>query len=414
MQYSVLLDLATDVGYELAMCGAETFRVEESISRILAAYGIDSEVFAIPNYLIVSTLDPDGSPVTRMRRIGPHGNDLDGVERFSNLSRRLCACTPPTGEAVRWLEEACRGKRTYSLPIRYLGIFLGAAGFALFFQGSWMDALCAGLCGLLVGLTTQVLDKMKANTFFSTLAAAFAMGLLAYALGAAGLSPNPDAATIGALMLLVPGLLFTNAMRDIIYGDTNSGINRIVQVLLIAVAIALGTAGAWSIASSLWGSPVSAPDIPWSIPAQCLFSLISCIGFSIVFNIHGPGGILCALGGVLSWAVYALCLSSGSSDIIAYFWAGLASSVYSEAMARIRKYPAISYLVVSIFPLIPGAGVYYTMNHAVRGNMAAFYTQSMHTAAIAGILAVGILLGSTVFRMYGGWQLRRIMGKERK
>ena len=77
MQYSALLDLATDVGYELAMCGAETFRVEESISRILAAYGIDSEVFAIPNYLIVSTLDPDGSPVTRMRRIGPHGNDLD-------------------------------------------------------------------------------------------------------------------------------------------------------------------------------------------------------------------------------------------------------------------------------------------------------------------------------------------------
>ena len=107
-------------------------------------------------------------------------------------------------------------------------------------------------------------------------------------------------------------------------------------------------------------------------------------------------------------------LSSGSSDILAYFWAGLTSSVYSEAMARIRKYPAISYLVVSIFPLIPGAGVYYTMNYAVRGDMAAFYTQSMHTAAIAGILAVGILLGSTVFRMYGGWQLRRIMGKERK
>ena len=414
MQYSVLLDLATDVGYELAMCGAETFRVEESISRILAAYGIDSEVFAIPNYLIVSTLDPDGSPVTRMRRIGPHGNDLDGVERLSNLSRRLCACTPPTEEAVRWLEEACRGKRTYSLPIRYLGDFLGAVGFALFFRGSWMDALCAGLCGLLVGLTTQILDKMKANTFFSTLAAAFVMGLLAYALGAVGLSPNPDAATIGALMILVPGLLFTNAMRDIIYGDTNSGINRIVQVLLIAVAIALGTAGAWSIASALWGTPVSAPDITWSIPAQCLFSLIGCIGFSIVFNIHGPGGLLCALGGVLSWAVYALCLSNGSSDILAYFWAALASSVYSEVMARIRKYPAISYLVVSIFPLIPGAGVYYTMNYAVRGNMAAFYTQSMHTAAIAGIIAVGILLGSTVFRMYGGWQLRRIMDKERK
>ena len=72
-------------------------------------------------------------------------------------------------------------------------------------------------------------------------------------------------------------------------------------------------------------------------------------------------------------------------------------------MARIRKYPAISYLVVSIFPMIPGAGVYYTMNYAVRGEMEMFASQGMHTAAIAGIMAVGILLGSSTFRMYTYW-----------
>ena len=60
-----------------------------------------------------------------------------------------------------------------------------------------------------------------------------------------------DSSIIGALMILVPGLLITNSMRDIIYGDTNSGINRIVQVLLSAFAIALGTAAAWRITSGL-------------------------------------------------------------------------------------------------------------------------------------------------------------------
>ena len=69
-------------------------------------------------------------------------------------------------------------------------------------------------------------------------------------------------------------------------------------------------------------------------------------------------------------------------------------------MARVRKYPAISYLVISIFPLIPGAGVYYTMNHAVQGQTDLFASKGMHTAAIAGVMAVGILLGSSVFRMY--------------
>ena len=69
-----------------------------------------------------------------------------------------------------------------------------------------------------------------------------------------------------------------------------------------------------------------------------------------------------------------------------------------------RKYPAISYLVVCIFPLIPGAGVYYTMNYAVRGMNMEFAVQGLHTAAIAGTIAVGILLASTVVRMYLTWR----------
>jgi uncharacterized membrane protein YjjB (DUF3815 family) len=196
-------------------------------------------------------------------------------------------------------------------------------------------------------------------------------------------------------------------MRDVIYGDINSGINRIVQVFLTAVAIALGTAVAWRVAGHLWGIPVSAAVIQYSIPAHCLFALVGCIGFSILFNIHGPGGLLCALGGVLSWAVYLIALKTGCNDIIAYFWSALFASFYSEIMARIRKCPAISYLVVSIFPMIPGAGAYYTMNYAVRGQMEQFAAEGMHTIAIAGILAVGILLVSTTFRMYADHKLKK-------
>ena len=418
MDEITLLDMVTDLGYELAMSGAETFRVEESISRILSAYGLSAEVFAIPNYLIVSFLGLDGQPITRMRRIGFHGNDLDSVERYSALSRALCNRTPAPADAQQWLEYVRQLRRSYPTAVQYLGFFLGALGFGLFFGGGWRDGLCAGVCGMLVGLVNRTTQRWKANPFFSTLAASFLMAVLAYAMGAVGIAKSPDAVTIGALMILVPGLLFTNAMRDIIYGDTNSGVNRIVQVFLVAAAIALGTAVAWQMVSLLWAPPLSAAPIGWNALCQSLFSLVGCIGFSILFNIHGPGGLLCALGGFLSWAVYALSLRFFPSDLNAYFWAALFSSVYSEVMARIRKYPAISYLVVSIFPLIPGAGVYYTMNCAVQGEMEQFAARGMHTAAIAGIIAVGVLLGSTVFRMYSDIhrhrQLERRPQKEEK
>ena len=407
MDYNTLLDMATDLGYELAMAGAETFRVEESISRCLAAYGVNAEVFAIPNYLVVSILAEDGTPITRMRRIGHHGNNLDAVEKFSNLSRAICNRKPVPTEGLRWL-DIVRGKlSSYSVPMLYLGHFIGACGYGLFFGGNLLDGICAGICGVLIGFVNNFLDKWKANPFFRTIASAFLMALLAYAMGTAGITKNPDAVTIGALMILVPGLLFTNAMRDIIYGDTNSGVNRIVQVFLIAVAIALGTASAWNVASSLWGAPISVAGIQYSLAAQCLFAFIGCVGFMILFNVHGKGGWLCALGGMLAWAVYLIAQRISGSDLVAYFWSALFSSLYSEVMARIRKYPAISYLVISIFPMIPGAGVYYTMNYAVQGQMDLFAQKGMFTAAIAGIMAVGILLGSTGFRMYSDWKLHK-------
>jgi uncharacterized membrane protein YjjB (DUF3815 family) len=250
------------------------------------------------------------------------------------------------------------------------------------------------------------MDHLKANQFFRTIAAAFPMALLAYAMQAVGLSHNADMVTIGALMILVPGLLFTNAMRDIIYGDTNSGTNRIVQVFLIAAAIALGTAAAWNLSVFLWGAPVN-PDSSIGLLASLIPCFVGCIGFCIIFNIHGKGGLLCALGGVLTWLVYCLTARFGGNDLIGYFWGTLFAAAYSETMARIRKYPAISYLVVSIFPLIPGAGVYYTMQHAVQGNMDLFATQGMHTAAIAGIMAVAILLVSTSVRLWNNWKFGR-------
>ena len=407
MDYNTLLDLATDLGYELAMSGAETFRVEESITRVLASYGVESEAFAIPNYLVVSIITESGKPITRMRRIGQHGTDLDSVEKFNGLSRALCNRKPEPKVGLDWLRLVKSQKIFYSLPIVYAGHFLGGLGFALFFGGSWLDGLFGGLCGMLAGFITQFLEDLKANYFFRTIAAAFVMALAAYTMPALGIPINTDAVNIGALMLLVPGLLFTNAMRDIIYGDTNSGVNRIVQVFLVAIALALGTGAAWNVISTLLAPPVPIQALTHSLAAECFYSFLGCLGFAILFNIHGPGALLCTLGGVIAWFVYGIALRATGSDLSAYFWAALCSSVYAEIMARIRKCPAIAYLVVAIFPLIPGAGVYYTMNYAVQGQMDAFASNGMHTAAIAGIIAVGVLLASTLFRIWTVWKSSR-------
>ena len=405
MDYYLLADLAARLGCQLALAGAETFRVEDTVRRILRTYGVECEVFAIPNSLTVSFEATNGKPLTIMKRIGYHGNDLEALEQLNALSRRICREKPTVEEASEWLRQTMARCRVYRPAVAYLGSFLGGLGFALVFGGSLRDCLWAGLMGMIIGFVNRFLDRFEANPFFSTILASFLMAVPAYVAAGLGWLDNPDAAIIGALMILVPGLLITNSMRDIIYGDTNSGINRIVQVLLSAFAIALGTAAAWRITSGLYGLPVSTGVVhPFWV--QGLAVLVGCVGFAILFNVHGGGMWLCTLGGVATWMVYLLAQQLGYGVYSMNFFATLVAALYAETMARIRKYPVTSYLVVSTFPLLPGAGIYYTMSLGLAGDFHAALAKGLETAGIAGCLAVGILLVSTLFRLPAEWKRR--------
>lgn len=399
MQYNDLMDLAADIGCCLAKSGAETYRVEESVNRILCAYGVRSRVYSVPNSLFLSILTDDDTPYTRLCRIETHGTDLDAVERYNALSRRICAETPAPDVARQWLRQTKQTERSYTLSLQLLGNALAACGFAVFSGGTLRDSLCAAVCGLLLGLVSHALERVKTNTFFQKLCSAFVMALCAYSADALGLTDNVGACIIGALMLLVPGLLFTNALRDIIFGDTNSGVNRIVEVLLIAAAIALGTGAAWNVANALWQIK-AAPPIAAAAPLlQCAAAVVACAGFIILFNIHGPGELLCLLGTALTWAVYCLAQSFGAGELLCSFIATLAAAAYAEIMARIRKYPAISYLVISILPLLPGAGIYYTAHYIVLGQMHTAGEYGLKTLGISGAMAVGILVVVTAVRV---------------
>ena len=400
MDYYLLTDLAATMGYHLAMSGAETFRVEDTIHRILRAYGVECEVFAIPNCVSVSLEAANGKPLMIMKRIGFHGNDLEALEKLNALSRRICAERPDVDEAMAWLEETMKACRSYSTGVFYLGSVLVGLGFCLVFGGTLLDCLWAGAMGLIIGLITHFMDKQEANPFFSTIIASFLMALPAYLAAGFGWLDNPDTAIIGALMILVPGLLITNSMRDIIYGDTNSGVMRIVQVFLSAFAIALGTAAAWRVTAPVYGiaSVVESTSMVWPAWAQALAVFVGCYGFSILFNIHGKWMVLCIIGGTATWMIYLLCEELGLDVYTVNLYATIFAALYSEVMARVRRCPVTPYLVIAIFPLLPGAGVYYTMSLGLQGEMLEALRKGLETAGIAGSLAVGILLVSTVFR----------------
>ena len=166
LDYNKLLDMVSEMGYRLMKSGAEIYRVEESIQRLLQSYGAPrGEVFAIPNCLMVSLTSPDGRPVTQIRRMPTHGTDIYLLEKYNGLCRRLCRETPAFEEALEQMEAITRTHRVYSLPTQLAAHFLGCGMFSLFYGGTPADGLCGGLCGMVIGLCMALMTRLPANSW---------------------------------------------------------------------------------------------------------------------------------------------------------------------------------------------------------------------------------------------------------
>jgi uncharacterized membrane protein YjjB (DUF3815 family) len=133
------------------------------------------------------------------------------------------------------------------------------------------------------------------------------------------------------------------------------------------------------------------------IPCLCVFA--ACIGYCVMYNLRLRALFFAPLGAALGWLTYLL-FSFLGNDIFQYFLATVLVSSYAELMARIHKAPVTVYLIVGIIPMVPGGGIYYAMEYCLRGDMDNFLSSGLHTFGIAGAIAVGILLVSSLVRLF--------------
>ena len=406
MDYDLLLDGCCQVGVQLLHFGGEIPRAEDTVRRLLAAYGLEGEVFAVPNCVWASVCAPSGQVHTRMRRVPGTAANIEGIERFNDLSRRLCAAPPENpADILALCRTTLAEMREYPARLRLLGYFVGAFFFALFFSGGWAEAAAAGLAGLACGGCLIALDRVQANAFITTLVSAFALGAAACALAALGAPINIEVTIAGAIMVLVPGLVFTSFMSDLLTGDMLSGLATFARAVLSAGAIALGTGAAMALHHDLFpGAAGTLYTVSYPGLVVCLFAFVACLGFCPSLNAQGIGALLCCFGGALGWAVYLFVMLFGGNSFAATLAAAVCVAVYSEIMARLRKCPATSYLLISMFPLVPGLTIYQAMDHAIQGNTDLFWETFFRTFGIAGCIALGLLLVSSSLEV---WRRRK-------
>lgn len=135
-----------------------------------------------------------------------------------------------------------------------------------------------------------------------------------------------------------------------------------------------------------------------SILIQFLFAFLSTIGFAILFSI--PKKSICKSGivGAFGWVTFYAISNHFNSYISGTFFAAIVVGILGELMARYYKKPATVYIIPGIVPLVPGAGMYYTMLALVRKDFYAAINKGTETFFVAAAISLGVIISTSLSR----------------
>lgn len=239
-EISRFLRVLIRMGGALKNCGAEIYRVEDTLNRIAKAYGAqEANVLVITSSIVVTLTMPENEPLTQTLRLRKGGStDLLLLEQLNALSRKICAAPPSVQEFERRLDEVLHNRPDPHLFL--LGSILGASASTVFFGGTLADAALAGCIAVLICLMQQKLAGFFMNQIEFQFVASFIGGAAVFLMCELLSMLHADKVIIGDIMLLIPGMMLTNSIGDILLGDVISGSIRLIEAVMLAASLALG------------------------------------------------------------------------------------------------------------------------------------------------------------------------------
>lgn len=231
---------AMSIGEQLLISGAEVGRVEDTIKRICMAYGaVRVDVFSITSSIVTTMYGTEFTSCTQTRRVTGMENNLHKLDELNQLSREICSEKPDVAEIEKRLKKIKEGPR-YSYWELVFIYALVSGSFSVFFGGNWGDMAASSVIGILLKFLETFIKKSSVNGLISALLCSTAGGFLANFAVYFGIGSHADLISIGNIMLFIPGIAFTNSLRDMFAGDTITGIIRFLESILLAIIIALG------------------------------------------------------------------------------------------------------------------------------------------------------------------------------
>jgi len=246
MKTNQVIEVALKAGETLLTGGAEIYRVEDTVIRICESYNVDAECFVLPTGIFITVIDNEGNPVSFVRRIRKRTVNLEKVEKINSFSRSLQNNPVSYQEAMTGLNSII-GLEGYSYALKLLVAGITPFAYAMLFRGTLAEACASFVIGIVIYFIKEEITRTGIFEFFENFISGMAAGILSVL--AIKLFPFMDLyrIIIASIIIMLPGLAITSAIKDALYGDIVSSMFRLTEAVFIAAAVGVGVAIALSV-----------------------------------------------------------------------------------------------------------------------------------------------------------------------
>lgn len=389
-------ELLVRLGELLHAHGAPSMRLEEALERCSARLGLRGQFLSTPTSLLFG-FGEGPSQRLHLTRIEPGDVDLGMLADLDEVIEGLLLGRLDADAALARLEALDGAPRRYPRWTLVPGFTLASGTAAVFFGGGALDAVLAGLCGLLIGALALVVGRREqAALVFETLAA-----LIAAAVGVASDALWSEASstiiTLSGLIVLVPGLTLTVAMNELAARHLVAGTARLAWAATVLISIGLGVAGGHALRRLL--PPLPDDGLSAELPAWASGTalLLAPAAFAVLFKARGRD---------LPWVLLAGWLGFGGArlgasllgPVLGVSFGALVVGLASNAYARTRNQPASVMQVPGIMLLVPGSFGFRSVSSFLERDILSGVQSGFDMAQTAGALVGGLLLANALLR----------------
>ena len=394
-RHAQALAVASEAGHILLENGAEISRVEETMERIASHYGVDSKSFFVLSNGIFTT--SSFNKYANVEFIPFKGTQLDKVVAVNQLSRDIVAGKYTLEDARVKLQEI-RNMRPHPVWEQVLASALGSAGFCIVFGGGLLDCAASFVCGILLWLFVLYVTAPHMSKIVGNIVGGFFVTALCIVFHRIGFGHSLPNMIIGAIIPLIPGVPFVNGVRDVANEDYIAGATRLLDALLVFFCIAAGVALAFVCDGLVFGELIvlkgmTVDPVTYAMPIQIIASFIGTAAFAVLFGVPRKYYVLCGVSGVLGWILYmVLARYAGFTPPAATVFATMLVVLSARYFSVLDRCPAIVFLLCGIFPLVPGAGVFWTSYYVVSDQLRLALGSGFMAVKVTIAIVLGIIL----------------------